>query len=165
MAKFSAGILVFRYQSSQVEVLLAHPGGPYWAKKDNGSWSIIKGEYGQDEKAFDAAKREFKEETSHDAPDSEYLDLGETKRKDGKNIRTWAVESDFDTTKFKSNTFEIEWPPKSGKMMEYPENDRAEWFSLDEAIVKINKDQIVFLKRLAEILNLKQPSSKQQLLL
>jgi predicted NUDIX family NTP pyrophosphohydrolase len=161
MAKFSAGILVYRNISTQVEVLLAHPGGPFWAKKDSGAWSIIKGEYGQDEKAFDAAKREFKEETSHDAPDGDYLELGEIKRKDGKTICVWAVAADFELKTIKSNTFEMEWPPRSGRLQEFPENDRAEWFNLDDAVGKINKDQIVFLERLVEILKLKQPVSKQ----
>jgi predicted NUDIX family NTP pyrophosphohydrolase len=165
MAKFSAGILVYRNTSVRVEVLLAHPGGPFWDKKDSGVWSIIKGEYGQDEKAFDAAKREFKEETSHDAPEGEYLEIGEVKRKDGKSIRAWAVEADFDIKTIKSNTFEIEWPPRSGRMQEFPENDRAEWFKIDDAIKKINKDQIVFIERLAELLNLNRASPKQQLLL
>jgi predicted NUDIX family NTP pyrophosphohydrolase len=166
--KFSAGILVYRYKEGRVEVLLAHHGGPFWAKKDAGAWSIIKGEYEQDEAPFDAAKREFKEETSHDAPEGEYIELGEFKRKDGKTIQAWAVEADFDPKTIKSNTFNMEWPPKSGQIQEFPENDRAEWFDLKTAATKLHTGQDVFLGRLAVKLNVVAPAAekpKQQQLL
>jgi predicted NUDIX family NTP pyrophosphohydrolase len=169
MKKLSAGILVYRHNSGQVEVLLAHPGGPFWAKKDNGAWSIFKGEVEDGEDSFETAKREFKEETSHEAPDSEYLDLGEFKRKtDGKTIKAWAVEADFDAKTIISNTFEMEWPPKSGKKQEFPENDRAQWFSAQAAMPKMNTGQVIFLERLAEKLNIEKPrpeEPKQQQLL
>jgi predicted NUDIX family NTP pyrophosphohydrolase len=165
MKKFSAGILVFRRRGKSIEVLLAHPGGPLWAKKDEGAWSIIKGEYDEQEAAFDAAKREFKEETSHDAPEGEYLEIGAIKSKAGKTITAWAVEADFDAETIKSNTFEMEWPPRSGNKQKFPENDRAEWFTLDEATGKINKSQTEFIGRLADLLNIKKPEPKQQQLL
>jgi predicted NUDIX family NTP pyrophosphohydrolase len=159
--KFSAGILVYRRRDGQLEVLLAHHGGPFWAKKDLGAWSIIKGEYEQDEEPFGAAKREFKEETSHQPPEGEYLELGEFKRKDGKTIQAWAVEADFDPKTIKSNTFKMEWPPKSGQMQEFPENDRAEWFNLKTAATKLNTGQSIFLERLAEKLNFVAPEAKE----
>jgi predicted NUDIX family NTP pyrophosphohydrolase len=168
MAKFSAGILVYRSKDGRPEVLLAHHGGPFWAKKDNGAWSIIKGECEEGEDPFKAAKREFKEETSHDAPNGEYLDLGEFKLKSGKTVQAWAVEADFDPKTIISNTFEMEWPPRSGKMQEFPENDRAEWFDLNTALLKMHSGQTVFLERLTEKLNIKKPEaeeSKQQQLL
>jgi predicted NUDIX family NTP pyrophosphohydrolase len=161
--KFSAGILVYRKKSNgSLEVLLAHHGGPFWAKKDLGAWSIIKGEYEENEEPFDAAKREFKEETSHDAPDGEYIGLGEFKRKDGKTLLAWATEADFDPKTFKSNTFQMEWPPKSGQMQEFPENDRADWFDLKIAAAKLNNGQPIFLERLAEKLKLSVPETAEE---
>jgi predicted NUDIX family NTP pyrophosphohydrolase len=168
MSKFSAGIIVYRKSAGHVEVLLAHPGGPFWAKKDEGAWSVIKGEHNENEAPFEAAKREFKEETTYDAPKGEYLDLGEFKRKDGKTIHAWAVEADLDAATIKSNSFEMEWPPKSGKVQEFPENDRAEWFHLTKAVSKINTGQKIFLERLSEKLGLEKAGSeepKQQQLL
>jgi predicted NUDIX family NTP pyrophosphohydrolase len=159
--KFSAGILVYRHKDGRVEVLLAHHGGPFWAKKDDGAWSIIKGEYDEDEAPFDAAKREFKEETSYDAPEGEYIELGEFKRKDGKTIQAWAVEADFDPRTIKSNTFTMEWPPRSGKMQEFPENDRAEWFDFNVAATKLHTGQSVFLERLAEKLGIELDASDE----
>jgi len=168
MKRLSAGILVYRVSSGQAEVLLAHAGGPFWVKKDDGAWSIFKGEYEKSESPLEAAKREFKEETSHHAPAGKYLDLGEFKRKDGKIIKAWAVEADFDPATIKSNSFEMEWPPKSGKMQEFPENDRAEWFDLDVATSKMHSGQAIFLERLAEALDIEMPEpsepSQQQLL-
>jgi predicted NUDIX family NTP pyrophosphohydrolase len=163
MAKTSAGILVFKRSEGQVKVLLAHHGGPFWAKKDNGAWSIIKGETDDDEAPFEAAKREFKEETSHEAPNGKYIDLDEIKRKDGKTIKVWAVEADFDPKTFKCDTFEMEWPPKSGKIQKFPENDRAEWFKINEAGIKMNTGQSIFLERLAEKLNIQinEPKSEE----
>lgn len=169
MKKFSAGILVYRIKDGQPEVLLAHLGGPFWAKKDEGGWSIFKGELEENERPLEAAKREFKEETAHDAPMGEYIDLGEFKReKDGKTIYAWAVEAEFDPAAIKSNTFEMEWPPRSGKIQEFPENDRAESFSLDQAIPKMHRGQQIFIERLAEKLNIAKPEpetpNQQQLL-
>jgi predicted NUDIX family NTP pyrophosphohydrolase len=167
MKKLSAGILVYRHDSGQVEVLLAHHGGPFWAKKDDGAWSIFKGEYEDNETPFDAAKREFREETSYDPPEGRYIDLGEIERRD-KIIKAWAVEADFDAKTIISNNFEMEWPPKSGKKQEFPENDRAEWFSVQAAIPKMNTGQVIFLERLAEKLNIEKPrpeEPKQQQLL
>jgi predicted NUDIX family NTP pyrophosphohydrolase len=168
MKKFSAGILAFRNINGQVEVMLAHHGGPFWAKKDNGAWSVIKGEYDENEAAFDAAKREFKEETSHEAPEGEYIDLGEFARKDGKTIKVWAVEADYDPKTIISNTFDLEWPPKSGKIQQFPENDRSDWFTLSNATLKLSSGQSIFIERLAEKLNVdkQQPlgDNQQQLL-
>jgi len=169
MKKLSAGILVYRKTDGQVEVLLAHLGGPIWAKRDEGGWSIFKGEPEENEELFDAAKREFKEETAHEAPDDGYINLGEYKReKDSKTIHAWAVEADFDPSTFKCNTFKMEWPPKSGKIQEFPENDRAEWFALAAAMPKMHRGQQIFIERLTEKLGLSkiepEEPNQQQLL-
>jgi predicted NUDIX family NTP pyrophosphohydrolase len=140
MAKVSAGILLFRRRLSGLEVMLAHPGGPFWAKKDVGAWSIPKGLVDEGEALLDAAKREFLEETGM-AVVGEFLDLGAHKQPSGKTIAAWACEGDFDPECLKSNTFSLEWPPRSGRMAEFPEVDRAAWYSIDEALVKINKGQ------------------------
>ncbi|HEY3621545.1 MAG TPA: NUDIX domain-containing protein [Roseiarcus sp.] len=140
MPKLSAGILLFRRRPSGVEVMLVHPGGPFWAKKDSGAWSIPKGLADEGEDLLAAAKREFLEETGI-AVDGEFLDLGAHKQPSGKTIAAWACEGDFDLALLKSNTFAIEWPPRSGRMAEFPEVDRAAWYSLDEALEKINKGQ------------------------
>jgi predicted NUDIX family NTP pyrophosphohydrolase len=140
MPKLSAGILLFRRRPSGVEVMLVHPGGPFWAKKDAGAWSIPKGLADEGEDLLAAAKREFLEETGI-AVDGEFLDLGAHKQPSGKTIAAWACERDFDLALLKSNTFAIEWPPRSGRMAEFPEVDRAAWYSLDEALEKINKGQ------------------------
>jgi len=152
--KQSAGILLYRTKNSQFEVLIAHPGGPFFAKKDSGFWSIPKGLYDDNEEPFEAAKREFKEEIGSSAPDGEYIDLGEIKRKDGKAIKAWAVEGDIDESSVKSNTFEMEWPPRSGQKQEFPEIDRAVWFSLETATQKLQIAQVEFLKKLAEYLKI-----------
>ncbi len=151
--KTSAGLLVYRIKTNQPEVLIVHPGGPFWSKKDRGAWSIPKGEYDETEDPLNTAKREFEEETSFPPPNGEYIDLGEIKRKDGKYIKAWAVEGDLDETKIKSNEFEMEWPPKSGLLQKFPEIDRGAWFSLDEAAEKVQPAQIPFLERLAKKLN------------
>jgi predicted NUDIX family NTP pyrophosphohydrolase len=168
MRKLSAGILVYKRINNQVEVLLAHPGGPFWAKKDLGAWSIPKGEYEEDEDPFDAAKREFKEEIGQNAPSGDYYELGESKQKSGKIIMAWAVEADLDAGQVKSNTFEMEWPPRSGQKQEFPEIDKAEWFFLNKATKKINQGQQVFLERLIEKLQIEKPKpeepNQQQLL-
>jgi predicted NUDIX family NTP pyrophosphohydrolase len=154
MKKLSAGILIYRKTQKSVEVLLAHPGGPFYAKKDDGVWSIPKGEYEENEEPFEAAKREFKEEIGQDAPDGNYSEIGEA-RLSSKVIKAWAVEGDVDVSTIKSNNFETEWPPKSGQKQEFPEIDKADWFDLSQAIKKVSKGQVIFIERLAEKLNIK----------
>jgi predicted NUDIX family NTP pyrophosphohydrolase len=145
-ARRSAGLLMFRRRDG-IEVLLVHPGGPFWRKKDLGAWSIPKGEFEEDEEALAAAKREFEEETGI-APVGEFVALGEIRQPSGKLVTAWAFEGDCALEKIRSNVFEMEWPPKSGKMREFPEVDRAGWFSLDEARKKILKGQAGFLGKL-----------------
>ena len=148
MAKLSAGLLVYRVRDKTVEVFLVHPGGPFWAKKDEGAWSIPKGEYTEEENPLEAAKREFKEETGFDPPAGKMMELKPIKQPSGKIVSVWAVEGDFDAAKIKSNLFSMEWPPKSGKQQEFPEVDRAGWFSLEEAKAKIFKGQVGFIEQL-----------------
>jgi predicted NUDIX family NTP pyrophosphohydrolase len=140
MAKISAGILLFRRRPPNLEVMLVHPGGPFWAKKDLGAWSIPKGLADEGEDLLAAAKREFLEETGVTV-EGEFLDLGAHKQPGGKIVVAWAHEGDFDPALLKSNTFAIEWPPRSGKTAEFPEVDRAAWYSIDEALEKINNGQ------------------------
>jgi len=144
MPRKSAGILLYRFHKGRVEVFLVHPGGPFWVNKDLGSWSVPKGEYNDDEDAFEAAQREFQEETGLSV-DGNFIELGEVRQPSGKRVRVWAQETDKELGNIKSNTFELEWPPKSGKMQDFPEVDRGEWFSLAEARPKILKGQIPFL--------------------
>lgn len=147
----SAGILLYRRSpDSQIEVLLVHPGGPFWARKDEGAWSIPKGEYGADEDPMHAARREFEEELGTPAPSEAPLDLGEIKQRSGKLVRAFALQGDLDAQKIISNTTLIEWPPRSGRQIEIPEIDRAEWFIVPQARVKINSAQAALLDRLAE---------------
>jgi predicted NUDIX family NTP pyrophosphohydrolase len=150
MAKQAAGILLFRRGTAGLEVLLAHPGGPLWARKDYASWTIPKGQFTDGELPLDAARREFEEEMGS-APVGEFQSLGTLKQPSGKVIHLWAAEADFDTAGVKSNMFSMEWPPKSGKMADFPEVDRAAWFSIAEARHKILKGQAPFLDRLLEI--------------
>jgi predicted NUDIX family NTP pyrophosphohydrolase len=145
----SAGILMYRRAGSKLEVLLVHPGGPYWRRKDEGSWSIPKGEMNAGEEAGIAAIREFTEETGF-ALTAPLRPLGEIRQRAGKRVVGFAVEGDLDVHSIKSNTFEIEWPPGSGKMQVFPEIDRAEWFDLSVAHGKILEGQRPFLARLAE---------------
>lgn len=147
MAKQSAGILVFRRQPSVIEVLLVHPGGPFWAKKD--TWSIPKGELEDGEDRLAAARREFEEEVGFAVPAGELMDLGEAKQS-GKINYIWAVEGNPDIKRFKSNTFKMEWPPKSGQEQEFPENDRAAWIDLVTAKTKVYGYLTVYIDRLAE---------------
>jgi predicted NUDIX family NTP pyrophosphohydrolase len=140
MPKLSAGILLFRKRPAGVEVMLVHPGGPFWARKDDGVWSIPKGLVDEGEDLLAAAKREFLQETGM-AVDGEFLDLGTHKQPGGKKIAAWACEGDFDPASLKSNTFSLEWPPRSGRLAEFPEVDRAAWCSIDDALEKINKGQ------------------------
>jgi predicted NUDIX family NTP pyrophosphohydrolase len=146
----SAGLLLFRHKSDRVEVLLVHPGGPFWAKRDLGAWSIPKGEYDDEEDALAAARREFAEELGSAPPDGEMIDLGEVRQKAGKVVCAWALAGDFDAGEIVSNTFTIEWPPRSGRTREFPEVDRAQWFELDEARERINPAQAALLDRLAD---------------
>jgi predicted NUDIX family NTP pyrophosphohydrolase len=150
MAKKSAGLLMFRRRATDIEFFLVHPGGPFWKKKDLGAWSIPKGEYAEGEDALAAAKREFEEETGI-VPRGEFLALGEVKQSGGKIVTAWSFEGDCDPNALRSNTFSIEWPPKSGKMQEFPEVDRAGWFLLAGAREKILKAQSVFLDRVLEV--------------
>lgn len=151
MTKKSAGILPYRMEGKNYEVLLVHPGGPFWAKKDINSWSIPKGEIDQSEELLGAALREFKEETGFDAK-GDFIELKPVRQPSGKIIYTWAVESDIDAGTIKSNSFQMEWPPKSGQYKQFPEVDRAEWFSFDMARNKIVKGQILILEELSKIL-------------
>lgn len=148
MAAKSAGILTYRGRGAELEVLLVHPGGPLWARRDAGAWSIPKGEYEPSEDPLDAARREFAEELGVAAPDGPMLELGEIKQKSGKVVRAWAVAGDLDADTITSNTFELEWPPRSGRKLQVPEVDRAEWFSLEQARERINPAQAELLDRL-----------------
>jgi predicted NUDIX family NTP pyrophosphohydrolase len=149
--KLSAGLLMYRKRGESVEVLLVHPGGPFWAKKDLGSWSMPKGEFSQDEDALKAARREFEEETGF-LPTGQFVRLGAIRQPSGKLIHAWAFEGDLNARKIKSNTFAVEWPPQSGKQQEFPEVDRAEWFTIETAREKIVKGQIEFLDELQRVL-------------
>lgn len=151
MVKQSAGILPYRKKGKQIEVMLVHPGGPFWRHKDAGAWSIVKGEFTDDEKPIDAAMREFKEETGITAV-GEMLPLTPVRQKNGKTVHAWAVEMGVDTTQVRSNTFEIEWPPRSGKKASFPEIDRAEWFDIATAREKIIEAQRALLDELEGIL-------------
>jgi predicted NUDIX family NTP pyrophosphohydrolase len=152
MAKLSAGILMYRRSSRGIELLLAHPGGPFWASKDQGAWSIPKGEYDQSEDALIAAKREFAEELGSALPARPFLDLGAIKQPSRKVITAFAVEGDFDPAALVSNHFELEWPPKSGRKQSFAEIDSAQWFSPSEAREKIQPGQAEFIDRLLEYL-------------
>ncbi|MCS5734750.1 NUDIX domain-containing protein [Herbiconiux daphne] len=145
----SAGILLWRRRGDGLEVWLAHMGGPFWAKKDEGAWSVVKGEFDPDENAFAAARREFAEETGQPAPDVAYDELGEFRQPSGKLITVFAGESDTAPDPVVSNTFALEWPPRSGRMREFPEIDDARWFSLADARAKIVKGQRAILDALA----------------
>jgi predicted NUDIX family NTP pyrophosphohydrolase len=149
--KRSAGILMYRRAGSILEVLLVHPGGPFWAKKDAGAWSIPKGEYDETEEPRACALRELEEELGTPAPPgAELCDLGEVRQKSGKVVTAYALEADFDTATLRSNSFEMEWPPRTGKRAEFPEVDRAAWFGLEEAREKIKPAQAILLDRLRE---------------
>ena len=149
MTRRSAGLLLFRNSTTLLEVFLVHPGGPFWARKDEGAWSLPKGEYGEGEDPLDAARREFEEETGA-AVNGAFLPLGEIRQPGGKLVAAWALEWDLDPAAIRSNTFELEWPPKSGRMQQFPEVDRAAWFSIAEAERKLLKGQLPLLARLVE---------------
>jgi predicted NUDIX family NTP pyrophosphohydrolase len=149
----SAGIVLYRQAPpSGIEVLLVHPGGPFWARKDDGAWSIPKGEYDGDEDPVARAETEFLEELGQRPPAGPRLDLGEVRQAGGKRVRAWAVEGDIDADATSSNTFEMEWPPRSGERRAFPEVDKAAWFSTDEARVKLLAGQLPLLERLESAL-------------
>jgi predicted NUDIX family NTP pyrophosphohydrolase len=147
--KTSAGLILFREVAGELQVLLVHPGGPFWAKKDDGAWSIPKGEIEPDEDPLAAAKREFAEETGFDVA-GETLALSPLRQPSGKIVHAWALRGEVEPADLKSNTFPLEWPPKSGRMQEFPEVDRAGWFSLATAARKILKGQAGFLEQLQD---------------
>jgi predicted NUDIX family NTP pyrophosphohydrolase len=147
MAKRSAGILLFR-RNPELEVLLVHPGGPFWAKKDAGAWSIPKGEHDDAEEAQACAIREFEEETGSAPSPGQLDDLGTVRQKSGKVVQAWALEGDLDAENIRSNMFTIQWPPRSGRFKEFPEVDRAQWFGIEEARERINPAQAAFLDRI-----------------
>jgi predicted NUDIX family NTP pyrophosphohydrolase len=150
MPKHSAGLLVYRRRDGDVEVLLVHPGGPFWAAKDEGAWSLPKGEFEEDEEPLEVAAREFREELGVPPPGGPSVFLGELRQSGGKRVRAWAVEGDLDPGEVRSNTFTLEWPPRSGRVREFPEVDRAGWFRLEEARRKLVRGQAGFLDRLVE---------------
>ena len=150
MAKKSAGLLLYRPGPEGLEVLLVHPGGPFWARKDDGAWSIPKGEFEDTEDPLFAAKREFEEETGT-PPNGEFIPLQPLKQPGGKLVYAWAVRADFDPASLRSNTFSVEWPPRSGRRADFPEVDRAAWFGMDEARRKILKGQVGFLDQVIRL--------------
>jgi predicted NUDIX family NTP pyrophosphohydrolase len=150
LAKRSAGLLLYRRPAGKLEVLLVHPGGPFWQKKDLGAWTIPKGEFAAGEDPLDAARREFHEETGREVA-GPFMPLTPVKQPGGKTVHAWAVEGDFDPRALKSNTFSLEWPPRSGRRQEFPEVDRAAWFDLEEAKRRINRGQVVLLYELEQL--------------
>lgn len=158
----TAGILVYRHKNDQLQVFLVHNGGPYFARRDKGFWTIPKGKIEDGEDVLSTAKREFEEETGLQMPEGELLDLGKIKQVNNKEVQAWAVEGDLDPTKISSNTFEIEWPPKSGQKQSFPEIDRGEWLDLTQAAMKINAGQGELLKRLADHFGQKLPEIPEQ---
>jgi predicted NUDIX family NTP pyrophosphohydrolase len=153
--KHSAGILLYRPHGTSYEVLIVHPGGPFWANKDLGAWSIPKGETEPDEDRLAAAKREFEEEIGAPPPQGDYELIGEAKQSSGKIVSAFGLQSDFNLERFKSNMFEMEWPPKSGEQQEFPENDRAAWVTMNTAKQKLVKGQVPLLQALADKLHVK----------
>jgi predicted NUDIX family NTP pyrophosphohydrolase len=151
MAKQSAGILLYRNGESGPEFLLVHPGGPFWAKKDLHAWSVAKGEF-EEEDPLDAAKREFEEETGVRLS-GDFIRLEPVRQKSGKTVYCYALEGDIDTAIIRSNSFEIEWPPRSGRMQSFPEVDKAGWFSTEVAIEKINESQVSLIQQVLKILS------------
>ena len=152
MPRQSAGLLMYRLRDRRIEIFLVHPGGPFWAKKDLGAWSIPKGEYAESENPLDAARREFTEETGF-AAEGNFVDLGTVKQAGGKIVSVWAVEDDCDPAKLRSNMCMIEWPPRSGRKIEISEVDRGAWFTVEEARERILKSQEPIIDLLLERLN------------
>ena len=150
MKKRAAGILLYRGKGSSLEVFLIHPGGPYWAQKDEGSWSIPKGEISEAEDPLMAAQREFQEETGFSV-EGPFVSIGSVKQSSGKVVQAWACEGNVDASAIQSNSFSLEWPPRSGKYQDFPEADRAEWFSVAQARKKILKVQLPFLQNLEHL--------------
>lgn len=150
MPVLSAGLLLHRRRGDDVEVLIGHPGGPFWARKDDGAWSIPKGEYTSGEDPWEVARREFAEELGCPAPDGPVLDLGAVRQPSGKVLMVFAVRADLDVSGARSNTFTLEWPKGSGRLQEFPEIDRVAWLGIRQAQVKLLKGQRVFLDRLVE---------------
>lgn len=148
MPAISAGLLLYRRGESGLEVFLVHPGGPFWAKKDAGAWSVPKGLVDADEEELACARREFREETGFDAPSGAELDLGTFRQPSGKQVHVWAIEGDCDPAQLSSNFFEMEWPPKSGRRARFPEVDRGGWFDRTQALAKITTGQRPILERL-----------------
>jgi predicted NUDIX family NTP pyrophosphohydrolase len=151
--RLSAGILLFRERGAGLEVLLGHPGGPFFTKKDEGSWTVLKGEADPGEDLQAVARREFAEETGSQPPDGTMLELGEIRQKGGKTVVAWALAGDLDPATARSNTFEMEWPPRSGRRRAFPEIDRVDWFDLEAARTKILPAQVPLLDRLEEALH------------
>lgn len=151
MTKQSAGILLYRFSKKEPDVLLVHPGGPFFRNKDKGWWTVPKGEIMPGEKPLNAALREFKEETGY-SPEGEFIPLTAVVQKSGKTVYCWAVKGDLNAAQITCNTFTIEWPPKSGKMVDFPEVDQARWFSFSEALNFINESQRSFLQELKILL-------------
>jgi predicted NUDIX family NTP pyrophosphohydrolase len=149
-ARRSAGLLLWRRDRGSIQVLLGHPGGPFFARKDAGHWTVLKGEIGPGEDAAAVARREFAEETGHQAPDGPLIDLGEIRQAGGKVVVAWAAEGDLDPERAVSNRFEMEWPPRSGRLQEFPEIDKVAWFDVAAARERILPAQAPFLDRLAE---------------
>jgi predicted NUDIX family NTP pyrophosphohydrolase len=152
MPRTSAGILLHRSGPAGLEVLIGHMGGPFWASKDDAAWSIPKGEHGPDEDPFAVALREFEEEMGSPVPAADFVPLGEVRQSGGKVLTVWAAEGDLDADATTSNTFELEWPPRSGRVQQFPEIDRAAWVSVDVARAKLVKGQVPLLDRLEAVL-------------
>jgi len=150
MAARSAGVILYRRSAGGLEVLLVHPGGPLWARRDAGAWSIPKGEYSDGEDPAAAARREFAEELGSPAPADFPIDLGDVRQRGGKLVHAWAAPGDLDASQIRSNTFTLEWPPRSGRIGEFPEVDRAQWFTLEQARERINPGQVPLLERLGQ---------------
>lgn len=150
MTRSSAGLVLYRTGPNGLEVLLVHPGGPAWSKRDAGAWSVPKGEYDPSEEPLAAARREFQEELGSPPPAGPTIDLGEVRQKSGKRVRAWAVPGDLDIADVHSNTFTMEWPPRSGQLRTFPEVDRAEWFALPAARERVNPAQVALLDRLEQ---------------
>ncbi len=153
MKKVSAGILLYRFKNDELQVFLVHPGGPFWYHKDRHTWSIPKGEVEDGEDLLATAKREFEEETGQKLNTNKLIQLNPVKQKGGKIVYAWATEGDLNPADLKSNTFELEWPPKSGNLQSFPEIDKGAWFSIGEAMEKINEAQKSFLTQLVELIN------------
>ena len=153
MPKRSAGLILFRAAAKELQILLVHPGGPFWKNKDEGAWSIPKGEYDEGDDPLAVARREFEEELGAPPPEGTYVPLGELRQSGGKLVTAFAIEGDFDPAILNSNRFEIEWPPRSGKRASFPEVDRAEWFAILDARKKTLVSQLPFIDRLSKSLD------------